>query len=258
MELSLPHTLHLFNILRENDGKENCAQVLEEECIRMFGTISLNYEHDCNVVRMNSLNIHDANDMQSHKLGEAMFDEDDIFCPPSFDEQIYYDEGMPPIYDDYCDDTYAIKNKDNHETCHHDFNFQLDYASHDSYFVEFAPTTIDENKFAYVESSKFSMLVDHENNALCGGYIFEFIHDATENYYEGGIYACRNCNNIKFPLYMLEVLKLCLFCLPMLVDYCSHKLFSCKIPTHRKWLRLKCASHMLHDSLFMFQFLSFM
>ena len=44
---------------------------------------------------------------------------------------------------------YAIKNNDNHETCHLDFNFQLDYASHDSYFVEFAPTTIDENKFAH-------------------------------------------------------------------------------------------------------------
>ena len=148
----------------------------------MFG---INDEHDCNVVSMNSLNIHDANDMQSHKLGEAMFDEDDIFCPPSFDEQIYYDESMPPIYDDYidesgfgrvstlgsndptilegvesycdnyesgyrevmtlfsdestiseevpidyenkvaiyddyCDDLYAIKNNDNHETCHHD------------------------------------------------------------------------------------------------------------------------------------------
>ena len=27
-------------------------------------------------------------DMQSHKLGETIFDEDDIFCPPSFDEQI--------------------------------------------------------------------------------------------------------------------------------------------------------------------------
>ena len=54
---------------------------------------------------------------------------------------------MPPIYDDYCDDTYAIKNKDNHETRHHDFNFQLEYASHDS-------------------------------------YILEFIHDATKNYYE--------------------------------------------------------------------------
>ena len=44
---------------------------------------------------------------------------------------------MTPIYDDYCGDTYAIKNKDNHKTCHHDFNFQLDYVSHDSYFVEF-------------------------------------------------------------------------------------------------------------------------
>ena len=215
-------------------------------------------EHDCNVVSMDSLNIHEANDMQSHKLGEAMFDEDDIFCPPSFDEQIYYDESMPPIYDGYCDDTYAIKNKDNHETCHHDFNFQLDYASHDSYFVEFAPTTIHEKKFSYVESNKISMLVDHEKNALCDSYIVEFIHDATGNYYEGGTYACRNCNNIKFPLYVFKVLKLCLFCLPMLVDYCSHKLFAHKISMHRKWVRLKYASHILHDALFMFQFLSFM
>ena len=69
------------------------------------------------------------------------------------------------------------------------FSFQLDYASHDNYFVEFAPTTIHEKKFAYVESNKNSMLVDHEKNALCAGYMVEFIHDATENYYEGGIYA---------------------------------------------------------------------
>ena len=108
----------------------------------------------------------------------------------------------------------------------------MDYASHDSYFVEFAPTTIHEKKFAYVDSSKFSMLVDHEKNALDAGYIVEFIHDAIENYYEGGTYACRNCNNIKFPLYVLKVLKLCLFCLPMLVDYCSNKLFVHKIPRH--------------------------
>ena len=101
MELSLSHTLRLFNIFREFDGKENCAQVLEEEIYRMFDTKSLNYEHDCNVVSKNSLNIHDANDMQCHQLGEAMFDEYDIFCPPSYDEQIFYDEGMPPIYDDY-------------------------------------------------------------------------------------------------------------------------------------------------------------
>ena len=98
-----------------------------------------------------------------------MFDEDNIFSPPSLDEKIYYDESMPPIYDDYidesvfgevmalfsdestiseevpidyenkvaiyddyCDDLYAIKNNDNHETCHHDFSFQLYYASHDN------------------------------------------------------------------------------------------------------------------------------
>ena len=105
MELSLSHTLRLFNIFRENDGKENCAQVLEEECIRMFGTKYLNDEHDCNVFSTNSLNIHDTNDMQSHKLGDAMFVEDDIFCPPSFDEQIYYDDSMRPIYDDYIDES---------------------------------------------------------------------------------------------------------------------------------------------------------
>ena len=83
---------------------------------------------------------------------------------------------MPPIYDDYCDDTYAIK------------------------------------------SNKSSMLIDHEKNALCDSYIVEFIHDATETYYEGGTYAYRNCNNIKFPLYVLKILKFCLFNLPMLVD----------------------------------------
>ena len=94
------------------------------------------------------------------------------------------------------------------------------------------------------------MLVDHENNALCDGYIVEFIHEATENYYEGGIYACRNYNNIKFPLYMLKILKLCLFCFPMLVGYCSHKLFAHKIPMHRKLVRLKCACHVIHDALF--------
>ena len=58
--------LHLFNVFRENDGKENCAQLIEEEFNIMFG---INDEHDCNVVSMNSLNIHDGNDMQSHSLG---------------------------------------------------------------------------------------------------------------------------------------------------------------------------------------------
>ena len=80
-------------------------------------------------------------------------------------------ENKVAIYDDYCDDMYAIKNNDNHETCHLYFNFQLDYASHDNYFIEFAPTIIHEKNFACVESYKISMLVDHEKKALGVGYI---------------------------------------------------------------------------------------
>ena len=91
---------------------------------------------------------------------------------------IHYENDVV-IYDDYCDDMYVIKNNDIHETFHDDFNFQ----SHDSYFVEFAPTTIHENKIAYVESNKISMLVDHEKNALCVSYIIEFIYDASEIFY---------------------------------------------------------------------------
>src|SRR5215216_2269442 len=98
MELRLPHIIRLYNVFLENDGMENCAQLIDEELNKMFG---INDEHDCHVVSMNYLNIHDANDMQSHKLGDAMFDEDDICCHPSFDEKNYYDDSMPPIYDDY-------------------------------------------------------------------------------------------------------------------------------------------------------------
>ena len=47
------------------------------------------------------------------------------------------------------------------------------------------PLFQNKKNFAYAESSKFSMLEYHEKNALCDGYIFELIHDATENYYEG-------------------------------------------------------------------------
>ena len=117
------------------------------------------------------------------------------------------------------------------------------------------PAIPNEKNFAYVESRKISMLVDHEKNALCDGSIVEF---ATENYYEGGIYACRSCNNIKFPLYVRKVLKLNLFFLPMLVDSCSYKLCAHKIPRHNKWVIFKCSSHIIHDALFMFQLLSFM
>ena len=54
---------HLYNVFLENDGSKNCDQLLEQEVNKMFGTNYLNDEHDCNVVSMNYLNIHYANDM---------------------------------------------------------------------------------------------------------------------------------------------------------------------------------------------------
>ena len=54
--------------------------------MKILNENSLNDEHDCNIASMNS-----------QLVGDAMFDEDDIFSPPSFDEQIYYDDDMPPI-----------------------------------------------------------------------------------------------------------------------------------------------------------------
>ena len=164
---------YLYGVLFENLESKNWDEVLKEENYKVVHDIFLNEKHDCHVVSMNSLNIYDANDMQNHKLGDAMLDEDDIFCFPSFG-----------------DDPYAI--------------------------------------------------IDHEKNALCDSYIVRFLHDVTENYYERGTYAFTYCSNIKLPLYVFNVLKLCLFCLPMLVNSCSHKLFAHKIPMHRKWVRLKC------------------
>src|ERR1041384_3629054 len=217
-------------------------EVFEEKMKKPMDLYYLQNTHDSsNVISISSLNTFDANDMQIHKLGDAMFYEEDLFSPPSFDEEIYFDGPLPPIYDDYCDDTYAIKNK--FLQVDHDKN-----DSYDSYFVEFAPTTIDD--FAYVESNKFFMLVDHDKKVLCDTYIVEFDHDPTEFFYEKGTYAYRYFNNIKFPLFMLKVLKLHLFCLRMLIALCFNELFCCIILIHRKHARLKCVFYLLLDALF--------
>ena len=96
------------------------------------------------------------------------------------------------------------------------------------------------------------MHVAHDKNVLCDSYIVNFIHDATESYYERGKHGFMHLNNIKFPLFMLKVLKLHLFCFTMLVALCFHDLFLYKIPMHRKWVRLKCVLNLLLDALFYF------
>ena len=86
------------------------------------------------------------------------------------------------------------------------------------------------------------VLLDHEKHALSDSHIVEFVHDATENYYEKGQYGCRNFRVTKTPLFLLKVLKFLLFYLPMLVTL--------YFPMHRKWVRLKCVSYLLLDALF--------
>ena len=66
----------------------------------------LHNNHDSsNVISMNSFDTIIANAMENSKLGEAGFDEYDIFNPPSFEEEIFFDDTLPPMCDDYnnCD-----------------------------------------------------------------------------------------------------------------------------------------------------------
>jgi len=107
-----------------------------------------------------------------------------------------------------------------------------------------------------IKSNKPSMLVHYEKSVVCDSYMVESIHDVSENYYEGGTYALTYLSNTKFLLYVLIVLKLHLFCRPMLVGSYSHGLLARKTPEHRKWVRLKCVRCISHDAPFVFQFLS--
>ena len=112
-------------------------------------------------------------------------------------------------------------------------------------------TTIVKSGFndpTVFELNKNYVFVDHEKHALCDSYIVEFVHDATESYYERGKYGCKSFQVTKTPLFMLKVLKLHLFLLPMLVSLCFIDLFLYKIIFHRKWVRLKYVLYLLPDA----------
>jgi hypothetical protein len=123
-----------------------------------------------------------------------------------------------------------------------------DYGDENSSVGEFAPTIVrvgSINSFTYMA---------HDKNALCDSYIVNSIHDATESFYERGKHGLMDLNNIKFPLFMLQILKLHLFYLPMLVIMCLIDLFSYKIPMHRKWFRFNFVLYFLFDALSCFKF----
>ena len=57
---------------------------------------------------------------------------------------------------------------------------------------------------------------------------------------ERGKYGCSSSHVTKTPLFMLKVVKLLVFHLPMLDTLCYSDLFSYKFPMYRKWVRIKC------------------
>jgi hypothetical protein len=198
-------------------------EVFEE---KIKNPMELYLHANSNVISMNSLNTIIANDMEKSKLGKTGFDEHDIFSPPSTEEKIYFDDTIPPIYDDYNDEYDILSPPTVEEKINYDYNMPPifdDYGdenNNDSYFVEFAPTTVNKNDYAYMESNNYFMHVAHDKKVLCDSYIINFIHDSTESYYERGKHSFMHLNNIKFPLFMLKILKLHLFCFPMLVALC--------------------------------------
>ena len=252
--------------------------VFEEKIIKAME----NYLHGgSNVITINSLYTIIANAMEKSKLGEAGFDEYDIFSPPSFEEKIFFDDTLPPIYDDYNDSGILVP-PTMEDKVYYDYTMPAIYDDYNDGCDTFTPTITNDT----------FMHVDHDKNALCDSYIVNFVHDATENYYERGKYGCRNfhvtktalfmtkvlsfllicfyllgtlrptgpyergihgfiyLNNIKSSLFMLKFLKLHLFCISMLVTLFFIDLFSYKTPMHRKSVRFKHVLYMLLDALF--------
>jgi hypothetical protein len=165
------------------------------------------------------------------------------------DESVLDDVPMP--------DTYSSDHDwEKHTTFDIDILLGTNSENDDSYFVEFPPTIINKNVYVYVGSINSFMHVAHDKNVLCGSYIINSIHDATESYYERGKHGFMHLNNIKFLLFMLKFLKLHLFCFPMLAALCFHDLFLYKILFHRKWFRFEIVSYLLFDALTCFKFFS--
>jgi hypothetical protein len=68
-----------------------------------------------------------------------------FLVPPSTEEKIYFDDTIPPIYDDYNDDYDTFSPPTIEEKINYDYNMPPifdDYGdenNNDSYFVKFAP-----------------------------------------------------------------------------------------------------------------------
>jgi hypothetical protein len=216
----------------DHDWEKNSTFDIEN----LFGTNSEDYEVN-NCCTISAIHVPSKDDMftNEHTLEDIYSiayddynNEYGIFSSPTIEEKARYDYNMPPIFEDYGDEN--------------------------NYFGKFAPTTIATNDYVHVGSINSFIHMAHDKDVLYDSYIVNSIHDATESYYERGKHGLMDLNNIKFPLFLLEFLKLHLFCIPMLVALCFQDLSLYKTLFHRKWFRFKFFSYLLFDALSCFKF----
>jgi hypothetical protein len=211
-ESELDDVLMPITYVSDHDWEKHSTFDIEN----LFGTDSENYEVN-NCCTMSAIHVPFNDDMftNEHTFEDSYSiayddynDEYNIFSSPTIEEETRYDYNMPPIFDDYDDQ---------------------------NNLVEFGPTMI-----VHVGSINSFMHVAHDRDVLCDSYIINSTHDATESYYEREKHGLMDHNNIEFPLFLLEFLKLYLFCLPMLVVVRFHELSLYKTIFHRKWFKFKC------------------
>jgi hypothetical protein len=231
MVSSLKHVAPIIVLADESELNDDWEKHITFDIENLFGTNSENYEAN-NCCTISAIHVPSNYDIFTieHALEDSYSiayndynDEYDIFGPPTIEEKTRYDYNMPPIFDDYGDEN--------------------------NYFVEFVPTMITKNDYVHVGSINSNTHMAHDKNVLCDSYIVNYIHDATESYYERGKHGFMHPNNIKFLLFLLEFLKLHLFCLPMLVSLCFHDLFLYNTIFDWKWFRFKVVLYFLFDAL---------
>ena len=121
-----------------------------EEKIKNPMELYLHNNHaSSDVISMISLNAIGANAMENCKLGDAGFDEYDIFSPPSLKEEICFDDTTPPIYDDYNDecDTFSPPTIEDKIYC--DYDMPPIYDDYNDGYDNFTPTITNEKDFTY-------------------------------------------------------------------------------------------------------------
>ena len=123
---------------------------------------------------------------------------------------------MPPIYDDYIDESGFGRVSTLDPTYLE--NFQS-YGIFDKSGFGEVMTLVNINP-TILEECQLRMHVDRVENMLCDSYIVEFAYDPTCNYYERGKYGCRNFHVTKLPLVMLRLLLFLSASLHMLVFAC--------------------------------------